>query len=325
MARILITGGAGFIGTHLAAHLLAAGEEVAVLDNFDPFYDLEIKRRGVAALRSEFGERYTLIEGDIRAFADCQRAVAGADAVVHLAALAGVRPSLQDPARYVDVNVTGTQTLLNAVQAEHERGQAIRLVFGSSSSVYGGNLKVPFAESDPVNGPISPYAASKRAGELLCHSFHHLSGIPVTCLRFFTVFGPGQRPDLAIHKFSRMILAAEPLPIYGDGSTSRDYTYVTDIVDGVVRAIERADGYSIYNLGGNDRTTLSELVAGIEAAFGATAVLDRQPDQPGDVPHTYADTTLAEQKLGYRRQVGIDEGLRRFADWFLAERAAGRV
>lgn len=325
MARILITGGAGFIGTHLADHLLAAGEEVVVLDNFDPFYDVEIKRRGVAALRDQFGERYSLVEGDIRAIGDCQQAVEEVDAVVHLAALAGVRPSLQEPSRYVDVNVTGTQTLLNAVRAEHDRGRGIRFVFGSSSSVYGGNRKVPFAESDPVNGPVSPYAASKRAGELLCHSFHHLSGIPVTCLRFFTVFGPGQRPDLAIHKFSRMILAGEPLPLYGDGSTSRDYTYVTDIVDGVVRAIERADGYKIYNLGGNDRTNLSELVAGIEVAFGATALLDRQPEQPGDVPHTYADITLAEQELGYQRKVGIEDGLRRFADWFLAEQAAGRL
>lgn len=325
MGRILITGGAGFIGTHLGARILAEGGEVVVLDNFDPFYDIGIKRRKVEKLQDQFGDRYRLVEGDIRNPEDCQRAVAGVDAVMHLAALAGVRPSLEDPARYMDVNVTGTQVLLNAVQAEHHRGQAIKLVFGSSSSVYGGNEKVPFSEADPVNGPVSPYAASKRSGELLCHSFHHLTGIPVTCLRFFTVFGPGQRPDLAIHKFGRMILAGEPLPFFGDGSTSRDYTFVTDIVDGVVRAIERADGYHIYNLGGNDRTTLTELVAGIEKAFGAEAVLDHQPEQPGDVRRTYADISLAERELGYRRQVDIAEGLRRFAEWFLAERAAGRL
>jgi len=305
--------------------LLTAGEEVVVLDNFDPFYDVGIKRRAVAGLQDRFGERLTLIEGDIREPGDCERAVAGVDAVVHLAALAGVRPSLQDPSRYVDVNVTGTQTLLNAVGAEHARRGGTRFVFGSSSSVYGGNLKVPFAESDPVNGPVSPYAASKRAAELLCHSFHHLSGVPVTCLRFFTVFGPGQRPDLAIHKFSRMLLDGEALPIYGDGSTSRDYTFITDIVDGVSRAVERCAGYKIYNLGGHERTTLQELVSAIEAAFCVTGVLDRQPEQPGDVPHTYADIALAERELGFRRQVGIEEGLRRFADWFLAERAQGRV
>jgi UDP-glucuronate 4-epimerase len=325
VARILITGGAGFIGSHLAEKILRSGDSVVALDNFDPFYDVAIKRRNVEALQQEFGDRYVLVEGDIRSANDCQQALDGVGAVVHLAALAGVRPSLQDPARYMDVNVTGTQVLLNAVQEEHKRGAGIKFVFGSSSSVYGGNEKVPFAESDPVNGPVSPYAASKRAGELLCHSFHHLSGVSVTCLRFFTVFGPGQRPDLAIHKFSRMILDGEPLPFYGDGSTSRDYTFVTDIVDGVMRAVERADGYRIYNLGGHDRTTLSELVAGIEVAFGAKATLDRQPEQPGDVPRTYADTALAEQELGYQRKVGIAEGLRLFAEWFLAERASGRV
>lgn len=325
MARILITGGAGFIGGHLAAKVLRAGDSVVVLDNFDPFYDVSIKRRNVEALQKEFGDRYALVEGDIRVAQDCQCALDGVDAVVHLAALAGVRPSLQDPAGYMDVNVTGTQVLLNAVQEEHQRGDGIKFVFGSSSSVYGGNEKVPFAESDPVNGPVSPYAASKRAGELLCHSFHHLSGIPVTCLRFFTVFGPGQRPDLAIHKFSRMILDGESLPFYGDGSTSRDYTFITDIVDGVMRAVERADGYHIYNLGGHERTTLSELVAGIETAFGAKATLDRQAEQPGDVPRTYADTALAERELGYQRKVGIAKGLQLFAEWFLAERASGRV
>ncbi len=325
MVRILITGGAGFIGTHLAREILTRGDEVVVLDNFDPFYDVAIKRRNVAALQQEFGARHRLVEGDVRNPEHCADALAGVGAVVHLAALAGVRPSLQDPARYMDVNVTGTQVLLNAVQSAQQGGGAIKFIFGSSSSVYGGNDKVPFAESDPVNGPVSPYAVSKRAGELMCHAFHHLTGIPVTCLRFFTVYGAGQRPDLAIHKFTRMILDGEPIPFFGDGSTSRDYTFVTDIVDGVLRAVARADGYRIYNLGGNDKVTLDQLVAGIEAAVGRQAVLDRQPEQPGDVPRTNADTTLAQAELGFTRQIDITEGLRRFVAWFKAERAADRL
>ena len=257
-----------------------------------------------------------LIEGDIRAIDDCQQAVEDVDAVVHLAALAGVRPSLQDPARYVDVNVTGTQTLLNAVRAEHDRGRGIRFVLGSSSSVYGGNRKVPFAESDPVNGPVSPYAASKRAAELLCHSFHHLSGIPVTCLRFFTVYGPRQRPEMAIHKFVRMASAGESLPFYGDGTTARDYTYIDDIVQGVVAAIDHCEGYEIYNLGESQTTTLSELVESVGSALGVEVVLDRQPMQPGDVPESFAHINKSTEMLGFRPTTDISDGIPKFIKWY---------
>ena len=202
-------------------------------------------------------------------------------------------------------------------------------MFGSSSSVYGGNEKVPFSEDDPVNNPVSPYAASKRAGELLCSTFHHLTGIPVTCLRFFTVFGPGQRPEMAIHKFSRKVLAGEPLPFFGDGSTRRDYTFVSDIVDGVTAALGRdpgdADRYRIFNLGGAETTTLAELVQIIEKTLGKSAILDRQPEQPGDVPATFADVSRATAELGYQRRVPLAEGISRFAEWYLAERGAGRL
>ena len=320
--RILITGAPGFIGTHLSRRLIADGNTVVGLDNFDPFYDIEIKRRSVAELESSGS--FSLIEGDIRDPETCARAVSGVDGVVHLAALAGVRPSIQAPERYMDVNVHGTQILLNAWQAE-AGGSQKPFVFGSSSSVYGGNTKVPFAEDDPVNSPVSPYAASKRAGELICSTFHHLTDLPMTCLRFFTVFGPGQRPEMAIHKFSRKIMAGEPLPFFGDGSTRRDYTFVADIVDGIVASLNAADGFHIYNLGGADTTTLAELVDLIATTLGKEAILDRQPDQPGDVPATFADTTRSKAELGYERRVPLPEGVKRFTDWYLAEREAGRL
>ncbi len=326
--RILITGAPGFIGTHLTTRLLSDGDQVIGFDNFDPFYDVAIKRRNVERLREIGGDSFTLIEGDLRDADACAAAVDGVDGIVHLAALAGVRPSIQDPVRYMDVNVRGTQILLDAWQ-NVAAGTSRPFVFGSSSSVYGGNEKVPFSEDDPVNNPVSPYAASKRAGELLCSTFHHLTGIPVTCLRFFTVFGPGQRPEMAIHKFSRKVLAGEPLPFFGDGSTRRDYTFVSDIVDGVTAALGRdpgdADRYRIFNLGGAETTTLAELVQIIEKTLGKSAILDRQPEQPGDVPATFADVSRATAELGYQRRVPLAEGISRFAEWYLAERGAGRL
>ncbi len=326
--RILITGAPGFIGTHLTTRLLSDGDQVIGFDNFDPFYDVAIKRRNVERLREIGGDSFTLIEGDLRDADACAAAVDGVDGIVHLAALAGVRPSIQDPVRYMDVNVRGTQILLDAWQ-NVAAGTSRPFVFGSSSSVYGGNEKVPFSEDDPVNNPVSPYAASKRAGELLCSTFHHLTGIPVTCLRFFTVFGPGQRPEMAIHKFSRKVLAGEPLPFFGDGSTRRDYTFVSDIVDGVTAALGRdpgdADRYRIFNLGGAETTTLAELVQIIEKTLGKSAILDRQPEQPGDVPATFADVGRATAELGYQRRVPLAEGISRFAEWYLAERGAGRL
>jgi UDP-glucuronate 4-epimerase len=220
----------------------------------------------------------------------------------------------------MDVNVRGTQVLLEEVRRLPAQ---VPFVFASSSSVYGGNERLPFRESDPVDRPVSPYAASKKAGEVQCACFWHLWRHPVTCLRFFTVYGPAQRPEMAIHQFSRRLLDGEPLPLFGDGSTRRDYTYIDDVADGVVAALDRADGYRIYNLGGSHTTSLGDLVAMLEAAFGRRAVIDRQPDQPGDVPQTQADVGLAERELGWRPRVGMEEGLARFARWYLAERAAG--
>ncbi|MHC5065094.1 MAG: NAD-dependent epimerase/dehydratase family protein [Planctomycetota bacterium] len=319
MDRILITGGAGFIGSQLSARLLADGKALRILDNFDPYYAEEIKRRRLTGLGPESADTWELLEGDIRNPEDCARALDGVTAVVHLAALAGVRPSIAEPVRYMDVNVTGTQTLLEAMQGQPN----LPFVFGSSSSVYGGNEKVPFAESDPVDHPVSPYAASKKAGEVLCHSHHHLHGNPVTCLRFFTVYGPGQRPEMAIHLFSRKILAGEPIQMFGDGSTSRDYTFVSDIVDGIVAALDRANGYRIYNLGGSTRTTLKELIQMLEAAFGTKAIIEQKPEQPGDVRRTYADIALAQEELGYDCRVSLEEGLRSFASWYRQERDGG--
>jgi len=318
--NILVTGGAGFIGFHVCKRLLEEGRSVLILDNLDPFYDPDIKVLNLGEL-----EDAEFVECDIRSpltHRDLAKTLAGIDAVIHLAALAGVRPSIERPAEYMDVNVRGTQVLLNNLRA---RNLNVPFIFGSSSSVYGGNTKVPFMEDDPVDTPISPYAASKRAGELLCHTHHHLAGAPVTCLRFFTVFGPRQRPEMAIHKFSRLIMAAQPIPFFGDGTTRRDYTYVDDIVDGVVAALDRAKGYRIYNLGGSETTTLGELVSMLEEALSRKAVLDQRPEQPGDVRQTHADITRAQRELDYRVKVPVAVGLSRFTEWYLDARAAGRL
>ncbi|MBK7643985.1 MAG: GDP-mannose 4,6-dehydratase [Planctomycetes bacterium] len=312
--RILVTGGAGFIGSHVCEALLARGDELTVLDDFDDFYDPARKRRNAAALR---GAR--IVEGDIRDRALLARLFAEGrfEAVVHLAARAGVRPSLVDPLLYEDVNVRGTLALLE----ELKQRPATRFVFASSSSVYGANDRVPFRETDDIHQPVSPYAATKRAGELLCYTYHHLYRLPVACLRFFTVYGPRQRPEMAIHKFVRAVHEGQPIPFFGDGSTRRDYTYVADIVDGVVRSLDRCAGYEIYNLGESRTISLSELVGAIETACGRKALLDRQPMQPGDVLVTYADVSKARQKLGYAPSTGLEEGLARFVEWYRAENA----
>ena len=320
MTRVLITGGAGFIGSHLAQRLLADGDTVRVLDNLDPFYAPAIKQRNLDLLRDQGGERFSFVEGDLRDADACRRAVDGAQVVVHLAALAGVRPSLADPARYMDVNVTGTQILLNQVA-----DPSVRVVFGSSSSVYGGSKEMPFHEGLKVDRPVSPYAASKKGGEVLCHTWHHLHGNPLTCLRFFTVYGPRQRPEMAIHKFARMITDGDAIPFFGDGSSRRDYTYVDDIVSGVRAAMARTEGYDVFNLGGAATTSLSELVEHLERALDKPAKLDRQPDQPGDVPVTYADVTRAQQELGYRSETPLADGVQKFCSWYLEEKAQGRV
>jgi UDP-glucuronate 4-epimerase len=323
MARVLITGAAGFIGSHLAERLLARGDEVVGLDNFDPFYDVALKERNVRIIESRAvasGARFRLERGDIRDAAATHRALHAADgavvdAIVHLAARAGVRPSICEPALYQSVNVEGTVCLLEAARALGIR----RFVFASSSSVYGANEKVPFHEEDRVDNPVSPYAATKKAGELLCFTYAHLYAMDIACLRFFTVYGPRQRPEMAIHLFARAILEHRPVAIYGDGTSERDYTYIDDIIDGVVGALDRSCGYRIYNLGESRRVMLRELVSLLEKHLKTRAHLRHEPNQPGDVPITYADISRARAELGYAPKVDIDEGLSRFARWLLAE------
>lgn len=309
--KILVTGAAGFIGSHLAERLVGDGIEVVGLDNFDPFYSRKIKCSNLSSLAKN--ERFDLVEGDIRD-ADCVDAIlhnGDVDVIVHLAARAGVRPSIADAIGYQDVNVNGTMVLLEAAR----KYDVDKFVFASSSSVYGNNEKVPFAETDNVDYPISPYAATKKAGELICHTYSHLHGLSITCLRFFTVYGPRQRPDLAIHKFARLIEAGESIPVYGDGSMQRDFTYIDDIIDGVVAAIRRCEGYEIYNLGESRPIRLDALIAEMEKALGKKAIIERMPMQPGDVNRTYADVTKASQMLGYDPKTDISTGLQRFVEW----------
>ncbi|MCB1056690.1 MAG: GDP-mannose 4,6-dehydratase [Acidobacteria bacterium] len=311
-AHVLVTGGAGFIGSHLTRRLLRRGDRVTVLDDFNDFYDPARKRQNV----TEFLGRpeYRLVEGDIRdqGLVDRLFADSGFDAVVHLAARAGVRPSLREPILYEDVNCIGTLRLLEA--ARHHGPEVF--VFGSSSSVYGINDKVPFAEEDEVSQPISPYATTKRTGELMCYNYHHLYGLKTSCLRFFTVYGPAQRPEMAIHKFARLLAHGEPIPMFGDGSSRRDYTYVDDIIDGLVAALDLAPGFEIFNLGGAETTSLADLVRWLAEELAVEPRIEYLPQQPGDVPITYADVTKAGRLLGYSPKVPIREGLRRFVAWY---------
>ena len=319
---VLITGAAGFIGSNLADLLLARGQSVVGVDNFCDFYDPALKRGNIESAMGQ--NRYELVEADIRdraaVFDAFGRYQPGS--VVHLAAMAGVRPSIENPALYTAVNLDGTVNLLDAAVA-HGVG---RFVFASSSSVYGNNPKTPFAEADPVDHPISPYAATKKAGELLCHSYHHLHRLPIFCLRFFTVFGPRQRPDLAISKFLRLVAAGKPIPVFGDGSTSRDYTYIEDILAGVAAALSRCGspglpGYRIYNLGGNHPVSLAELIALIERVTGRKAAIDRQPPQPGDVERTWADLSRSGAELDYHPATSLADGIARQWEWFGRRRA----
>lgn len=315
--HVLLTGGAGFIGSHVTRRLLDGGDRVTVLDDFNDFYDPARKRTNVAPWLGHPG--YRLVEGDIRdaALVDELFKNGRFDAVIHLAARAGVRPSLREPILYEDVNCIGTLRLLEAARHFGPRN----FVFGSSSSVYGINTKVPFAESDEVNQPISPYATTKRTGELLCFNYHHLYGLRCSCLRFFTVYGPAQRPEMAIHKFTDLIARGAVLPIYGDGSTRRDYTYVDDIVDGILAAMRLAPGFEILNLGGAETTALIDLVRWIGEDLGIEPRLDFQAEQPGDVPITFADVEKAKRVLGYAPKVHIRDGVRRFVEWYRADAA----
>jgi len=312
MARYLVTGAAGFIGSHLSEALIARGSQVTGVDNFDAFYAREVKERNLAGLRKLPGFRF--VEADV---ARDPVPLDGVDAVIHLAAKPGVRPSLEDPGSYMEANVTATARLIDAAR----RVGLNRIVFGSSSSVYGNVTPAPFAENTPAVSPISPYAASKRAGELVAHAFAHLYPLKIICLRFFTVYGPRQRPDLAIHTFTDLIARDRPVRMYGDGSSERDYTYITDCVDGILTALDwtaRAAPGTIetVNLGGGERVRLDRLIALIAAALGRAARIERHPDQPGDVQLTDADLAHAAAVLGFRPRVGIEEGIRKFVDWY---------
>jgi len=308
--KALITGAAGFIGSHLSERLLDNGWTVVGVDNFDDFYDPQIKRRNVGT--SLKNKNFRLVEADIRDAPAMDKALGGGiEIVVHLAARAGVRPSIAQPILYADVNVNGTTVLLEAAK----KHKVNRFIFGSSSSVYGNNKKIPFSEDDNVDFPISPYAATKKAGELICHTYHHLYGISITCLRFFTVYGARQRPDLAIHKFAKLIEQGKPIPIYGDGTMMRDFTYIDDIIGGTVAAMGKCTGFNIYNLGESRPVSVNDLVVEIEKALGKKAAKEYLPPQPGDVERTYADVTKAIKDLGYNPSTTIQTGLAKFTAW----------
>jgi UDP-glucuronate 4-epimerase len=309
--NLLVTGAAGFIGSHAAQALLERDYRVIGVDNFCDFYDRAWKETNLRSIR---GEPVDVEEIDIIDGPKIDQLVGRIKpvAILHLAAMAGVRPSIEQPGYYARVNVEGTTHLLQAA-VNHKVG---KFLFASSSSVYGNLGRVPFHEEDPVAEPISPYAATKRAGELLCHTYWHLYKLPIFCLRFFTVYGPRQRPDLAIHKFIRLISQGKPVPVFGDGSTSRDYTFIKDIVAGILASLDRCDRYRIYNLGGSEPITLAGLIAAIETAVGKKAIIDRRPTQPGDVERTFADLTRSTAELGYKPTTPLAEGLRQFVAWY---------
>jgi UDP-glucuronate 4-epimerase len=333
--NFLVTGGAGFIGSHVCEHLLRDGHAVWAFDDLNPFYDPHLKRRnlrdiqllapwnnsvqdaataGSPAYSTGRAKPFEFIHGDL---CDCMALdeLFGSvkfDQVIHLAARAGVRPSLEEPALYQRVNVEGTVNILEAAR----KNRVKKIIIASSSSVYGVNSKVPFSESDPIFSAISPYAASKLACEALGHVYHHVYGMDVAMLRLFTVYGPRQRPDLAIRKFATLIHAGKPIPVFGDGSMERDYTYITDTLDGIIACTQKEFGFEIFNLGESQTVKLGRVIELLEAALGKKAVIDRQPQQPGDVPVTFADITKARAKLGYNPQVKIEPGVKLFIDWF---------
>ncbi len=309
---ILITGGSGFIGSNLADKLLQIGYSVITIDNFDEFYSKDIKLNNIKEAKKN--PHFQLIEGDIRdkGFLEKCFLARQIDLVVHLASKAGVRPSILQPTEYYDVNVNGTLQLLETMKKYDVK----KLIFASSSSVYGNNKKVPFSEKDNVDFPISPYAASKKAAELLCHTYHHLYDFEITCLRFFTVYGPRQRPDLAIHKFTKAILNEEEIQMYGVGTSERDYTYIDDIVDGITKAIINLQGFNIYNLGESRTIKLRELIKLLEQMIGKKARIKKLPEQPGDVDRTFADISKARKEIGYSPKFEFEEGLRNFIKWY---------
>ena len=329
MPHVLVTGGAGFIGSHLCERLLLDGHLVTCLDNLDPYYSPSVKRANIAAALRHPGFRFVqgdILDGDLldavlsgragEGRIEVQGGITGglqgpADAVVHLAALAGVRLSTDHPLDYIRVNVEGTTGLLERAR----RADVRHFVFASSSAVYGPGSDGPVSESEPLR-PASVYGASKVGGEVVGNAFWHLHGLPVTALRFFTVYGPRQKPDMVIHKFARLMTMGRPIPVYGDGTSARDYTYVGDTADGIVKALAHPGGFQAFNLGNSHPVRLASLVEKLSAALGIEPVVERHPDQPGDVPVTWADISRAEAQLGYRPATGLEEGLRRFVEWF---------
>jgi UDP-glucuronate 4-epimerase len=321
MGRVLVTGAAGFIGAHCCRALLEQGSRVVGLDNFDPFYDRALKEPALSELRG--WPRFGFVEGDIRDAALVGGLVREADSVVHLAARAGVRPSIEDPELYMSINVSGTVTLLEACR----RAGLRRVVFGSSSSVYGDVTPAPFREDAPAGDPISPYAATKRAGELLCNVYAALHGFRIAGLRLFTVYGPRQRPDLAIHRFTRLLVAGQPIQQFGDGSSERDYTHIDDILKGVLGALrwleQESPAFELFNLGESHTVRLDRLIALIAEALGVVPMVERLPSQPGDLRRTFADTSKARRLLGYDPRTTIEDGIRGFVDWY--ERTRGKA
>ncbi|MGL5821541.1 MAG: SDR family NAD(P)-dependent oxidoreductase [Sarcina sp.] len=323
MKNILVTGGAGFIGSSLIDRLLSEGNKVSTIDNFNNFYDPKIKRNNIVEIKNNIiankieENMFTLYEGDFRdkKFLENIFNSEKFDYIVHLAGMAGVRPSIEQPELYYDVNVTGTLNIME----EAKKHNIDKIVFASSSSVYGNNEKVPFAEDDIVDRPISPYAATKKAGELMCHTYSHLYGMTIACLRFFTVYGPRQRPDLAINKFASLIEKGESIPFFGDGSTSRDYTYIDDIVDGIIKTIEwtskNTGKYDVFNLGGDKTVSLNEMVETIEKHMNKKAIINMLPMQPGDVRRTCADLAHSTEILKYSPKITFDEGIKKFLNW----------
>ena len=311
--NFLVTGGAGFIGSHVCERLLQDGQAVWAFDNLNDFYDPSIKRHNLRVLQS-LAKPFEFIHGDVTDCAALEEVFSSVkfDQIIHLAARAGVRPSIAEPALYQRVNVEGTVNVLEAARAHAVK----KITIASSSSVYGMNAKVPFSEKDPIFSAISPYAASKLSCEALGHVWQHLHGMDVAMLRFFTVYGPRQRPDLAIYKFASLISAGKPIPVFGDGNTARDYTYVADTLEGIIACTKREFGFEIFNLGESETVTLSRLIALLEGALGKKAIIDWQPMQPGDVPITYADISKARARLGYHPRVKIDQGIPLFVEWF---------
>lgn len=319
--NFLVTGGAGFIGSHVCERLLRDGHGVWAFDDLNNFYDPRLKQRNICEIQS-LAKPFEFVHGDITDASALNEIFSSVkfDQVIHLAARAGVRPSLAEPALYQRVNVEGT---VNVLEAARKSGVK-KIIIASSSSVYGVNSKVPFSENDPIVSAISPYAASKLACEALGHVWHHVYKMDVTMLRFFTVYGPRQRPDLASYKFAKLISADEPIPVFGDGSTARDYTFVSDTVDGVIAATKKEFGFEIFNLGESQTISLSRMIELLEIVIGKKAVIDRQPMQPGDVPITFADISKARAKLGYNPQVPFEQGIKLFADWFVKSQGDGK-